>query len=66
MTGGFALTVTDPSGAGEVRRRVASLAIALGFGETDAGRAALAATEAATALLEEPAPGPTPTDGTPG
>lgn len=52
MTGGFALPVTDPSGAGEVRRRVAGLAIALGFGETDAGRAALAATEAATNLAK--------------
>ncbi|HEX6912237.1 MAG TPA: SpoIIE family protein phosphatase [Longimicrobium sp.] len=52
MSGGFALSVTDPSGAGEARRRVAALAAALGFGETDAGRAALAATEAATNLAK--------------
>lgn len=52
VSGGFALSVTDPSGAGEVRRRVVALAQALGFGETDAGRAALAATEAATNLAK--------------
>jgi anti-sigma regulatory factor (Ser/Thr protein kinase) len=52
VTGGFALSVTDPSGAGEVRRRVTALAQLLGFGETDAGRAALAATEAATNLAK--------------
>jgi anti-sigma regulatory factor (Ser/Thr protein kinase) len=50
VTGGFALSVTDPSGAGDVRRRAAALAQALGLDETDAGRAALAATEAATNL----------------
>ncbi|HVH12114.1 MAG TPA: ATP-binding SpoIIE family protein phosphatase [Longimicrobium sp.] len=42
--------MTDPSGAGEVRRRVTALAQALRFGETDVGRVALAATEAATNL----------------
>ena len=52
VSGGFALSVTDPSGAGEARRRVTALAHALGFGETDAGRAALAATEAATNLAK--------------
>lgn len=52
VSGGFALPVTDPSGAGEARRRVTALAQALGFGETDAGRAALAATEAATNLAK--------------
>jgi anti-sigma regulatory factor (Ser/Thr protein kinase) len=52
VSGGFAVTVTDPSGAGEVRRRVLALAQALKFGETDAGRAALAATEAATNLAK--------------
>jgi anti-sigma regulatory factor (Ser/Thr protein kinase) len=52
VTGGFALPVTDPSGAGEVRRRVSALAQGLGFDETDAGRAALAATEAATNLAK--------------
>jgi anti-sigma regulatory factor (Ser/Thr protein kinase) len=52
VSGGFALSVTDPSGAGEARRRVLALAQALGFGETDAGRAALAATEAATNLAK--------------
>jgi anti-sigma regulatory factor (Ser/Thr protein kinase) len=52
VTGGFALPVTDPSGAGEARRRVTALAQALGFDETDAGRAALAATEAATNLAK--------------
>lgn len=50
VTGGFALSVTDPTGAGDVRRRAAGLAQALGMDETDAGRAALAATEAATNL----------------
>ena len=52
VTGGFALSVTDPSGAGDVRRRAAALAQGLGLGETDAGRAALAATEAATNLAK--------------
>ena len=52
VSGGFALAVTDPSGAGEARRRVTTLAQALGFGETDTGRAALAATEAATNLAK--------------
>ena len=52
VTGGFALSVTDPTGAGDVRRRVAALAQALRFDETAAGRAALAATEAATNLAK--------------
>lgn len=52
VTGGFALPVTDPSGAGELRRRVTALAQALRFDETDVGRAALAATEAATNLAK--------------
>lgn len=52
VSGGFALSVTDPSGAGEVRRRVTALAQALRLGETDVGRAALAATEAATNLAK--------------
>lgn len=52
VSGGFAVAVTDPSGAGEARRRVQRLAEALGFGETEAGRAALAATEAATNLAK--------------
>ncbi|HYR06121.1 MAG TPA: SpoIIE family protein phosphatase [Longimicrobium sp.] len=52
VTGGFALSVTDPTGAGDVRRRAAGLAQALGMDETDAGRAALAATEAATNLAK--------------
>jgi anti-sigma regulatory factor (Ser/Thr protein kinase) len=52
VSGGFALPVTDPSAPGEARRRVTALAQALGFGETDAGRAALAATEAATNLAK--------------
>ncbi|MBW3571295.1 MAG: SpoIIE family protein phosphatase [Gemmatimonadetes bacterium] len=52
VTGGFALTVSDPSGAGDVRRRATGLAQALGLGETDTGRAALAATEAATNLAK--------------
>jgi len=52
VTGGFALSVTDPTGAGDVRRRAAALAQALGLDETDAGRAALAATEAATNLAK--------------
>lgn len=52
VTGGFALSVTDPTGAGDVRRRAAGLARALGLDETDAGRAALAATEAATNLAK--------------
>jgi anti-sigma regulatory factor (Ser/Thr protein kinase) len=52
VTGGFALSVTDPSGAGDVRRRAVALAQGLGMDETDAGRAALAATEAATNLAK--------------
>ena len=57
MSGAIALSVTDPSGAGEARRRVQRLAEALGFGETPAGRAAIAATEAATNLAKHASTG---------
>jgi anti-sigma regulatory factor (Ser/Thr protein kinase) len=46
------LAVTDPSGVGEARRGVARLTALLGMDDEDAGRAALAATEAATNLLK--------------
>jgi anti-sigma regulatory factor (Ser/Thr protein kinase) len=42
----------DASAAGEVRRRVARLAAILEMGETEAGRAAIVATEAATNLAK--------------
>jgi anti-sigma regulatory factor (Ser/Thr protein kinase) len=44
--------VTESSETGEARREVARLAGALGFGETDAGRAALVVTEAAGNLVK--------------
>jgi anti-sigma regulatory factor (Ser/Thr protein kinase) len=49
----------DASGAGEVRRRVARITGALGFGATEAGRAALLATEAATNLAKHATAGGT-------
>ena len=44
--------MTDPSGAGEVRRSAAALARAIGLGDDAQGRAALIATEAATNLVK--------------
>jgi anti-sigma regulatory factor (Ser/Thr protein kinase) len=44
--------VADPSGAGEARRMVARLALRMGFGETEAGRAAIVATELAGNLAK--------------
>lgn len=46
------LSVHEATQAGEARRRVSALAARLGFGETDAGRAALLATEMATNLVK--------------
>ncbi len=51
------LPVTEPSGAGEARRLVQYLAASLGLDETDAGRAALVATELAGNLVKHAARG---------
>jgi anti-sigma regulatory factor (Ser/Thr protein kinase) len=48
----IAIAVTDPSGAGEVRRTASALADAHGFGEEQRGRVALVATEIATNLMK--------------
>ena len=52
MTEQFIFAVTEASQAAEVRRHVAALAGKLGFSETDAGKAAIVATEAATNLAK--------------
>lgn len=44
------VAVGDPSGVGEARRAAAALAASLGFGETETGRVAIVASEAATNL----------------
>lgn len=49
--------VTEPSGAGEARRRIQRMAASLGLGETDAGRAALVATELAGNLVKHTSSG---------
>jgi anti-sigma regulatory factor (Ser/Thr protein kinase) len=46
------VAVTEASDASEVRRVAADLASRLGFGETDAGRVAIVATELATNLVK--------------
>jgi anti-sigma regulatory factor (Ser/Thr protein kinase) len=46
------VSVTDPTGTGQARRMVARVTERLGFGETDAGRAALVATELAGNLAK--------------
>jgi anti-sigma regulatory factor (Ser/Thr protein kinase) len=46
------IPVDDATRAGEVRRAAVALAAAIGFGEADQGRVALAATEAATNLVK--------------
>lgn len=51
------MPVTEASGAGEARRRVQYLAASLGLDETDAGRAALVATELAGNLVKHAARG---------
>ncbi|HEV2733866.1 MAG TPA: ATP-binding SpoIIE family protein phosphatase, partial [Longimicrobiaceae bacterium] len=51
------LPVTEPSEAGEARRLVQYLAASLGLDETDAGRAALVATELAGNLVKHAARG---------
>jgi anti-sigma regulatory factor (Ser/Thr protein kinase) len=48
----FVVDVTDPSGAAEARRQAATLAVTLGFDETDVGRVAIVVTEAATNLIK--------------
>ncbi len=45
------IAVLESASVGEARRRANQLAVASGFGETDAGRVALVATEAANNLL---------------
>ena len=52
MTEQFIFAVTEASQVAEVRRHVAALAGKLGFSETDAGKAAIVATEAATNLAK--------------
>lgn len=47
-----ALSVTEESQVGEVRRLAVSLAAQLGFNETDRGKIAIVATEAAKNLLK--------------
>jgi anti-sigma regulatory factor (Ser/Thr protein kinase) len=51
------MPVTEPSGAGEARRLVQYLAASLGMDDTDAGRAALVATELAGNLVKHAARG---------
>ncbi|HEU0079988.1 MAG TPA: anti-sigma regulatory factor, partial [Longimicrobiaceae bacterium] len=51
------LPVTEPSEAGEARRRVQYLAASLGMDDTDTGRAALVATELAGNLVKHAARG---------
>jgi anti-sigma regulatory factor (Ser/Thr protein kinase) len=51
VTGPLALAVTEPSGVGEARRRVSTLADSLGLDETTGARIALVVTEAATNLV---------------
>jgi anti-sigma regulatory factor (Ser/Thr protein kinase) len=48
----IALAVQDPSQVSETRRKAAETAERLGFGDTDAGRVALVATELATNILK--------------
>ncbi|MBI2220348.1 MAG: SpoIIE family protein phosphatase [Acidobacteria bacterium] len=52
----FSIGVSDPSGVAEARRLVRMVAHDSGLSETDAGRAAIVATEAATNLVKH-APG---------
>jgi anti-sigma regulatory factor (Ser/Thr protein kinase) len=52
MTEQFIFAVTEASQVAEVRRRVAALTGKLGFSESDAGKAAIVATEAATNLAK--------------
>jgi anti-sigma regulatory factor (Ser/Thr protein kinase) len=52
MTEQFVFAVTEGSQVAEVRRQVVALASKLGFSETDVGKAAIVATEAATNLAK--------------
>jgi anti-sigma regulatory factor (Ser/Thr protein kinase) len=52
MTASLVLPVGDVSAVGEARRRAATLARALSFDDSDAGRVSLAVTEAATNLVK--------------
>ena len=52
MTEQFIFAVTEASQVAEVRRQVVALASKLGFSETDVGKAAIVATEAATNLAK--------------
>ena len=52
MTEQFIFAVTEASQVAEVRRQVVALASKLGFNETDVGKAAIVATEAATNLAK--------------
>ena len=52
MTEQFIFAVTEASQVAEVRRQVVSLASKLGFNQTDVGKAAIVATEAATNLAK--------------
>ncbi len=52
MTEQFIFAVTEASQVAEVRRQVVALASKLGFNQTDVGKAAIVATEAATNLAK--------------
>jgi anti-sigma regulatory factor (Ser/Thr protein kinase) len=52
MTEQFIFAVTEASQVAEVRRQVVALASKLGFSETEVGKAAIVATEAATNLAK--------------
>ncbi|HEY7893668.1 MAG TPA: ATP-binding SpoIIE family protein phosphatase [Gemmatimonadaceae bacterium] len=53
----IALTVSDPSHVGEVRRRANALGVTAGFGENELGTLAVIVTEAATNLARHAAEG---------
>lgn len=52
MTQSTIVAVTDPSSAGEARRRAVAMANLFGWTEADAGRLAIGVTEAATNLIK--------------
>lgn len=52
MSSSFAFSITDPSRVAEARRRATTVAAGLGFNDSDVGRVALVATEAATNLFK--------------
>jgi len=49
---GLAVAIDDPSKVGEARRSANALALAIGLSETDAGRFAILASEAATTIVK--------------